>query len=122
MRPVSRALIALVVAAMSLVAVPAAANLARYQAVIWLPTTGDVLNSAQQTAFESYVANGGGYVGVHAAADTEYDWPWYGELVGAYFASHPATQRATVTIEDRASVSTQYRYSRWDLAVYGTSQ
>ncbi|WP_405987412.1 ThuA domain-containing protein [Streptomyces sp. NBC_00872] len=90
-----------------------AANLAQYQAVIWLSTTGDVLNAAQQTAFESYIAAGGGYVGVHAAADTEYDWPWYGGLVGAYFASHPATQQATVEVEDRSSVSTAHLPQRW---------
>ena len=67
-------------------------NLARFKAVIWLSTTGDVLNAAQQTAFENYIRAGGGYLGVHAAADTEYDWAWYGGLVGAYFASHPAIQ------------------------------
>src|SRR5688572_28082597 len=47
------------------------ANLARFKVVIWLSTTGDVLNATQQTAFESYIRSGGGYVGVHAAADTE---------------------------------------------------
>ena len=72
------------------------ANLAQYEAVVFLSTTGDVLNATQQTAFESYIRGGGGYVGVHAAADTEYDWPFYGELVGACFASHPAIQQATV--------------------------
>src|SRR5687768_13007788 len=46
------------------------ANLARFQAVIWLSTTGDVLTAAQQTAFETYIRGGGGYVGVHAASDT----------------------------------------------------
>lgn len=90
-----------------------AANLAQYQAVVWLSTTGDVLNSTQQAAFESYVAGGGGYVGVHAASDTEYDWPWYGGLVGAYFASHPATQQATIKVEDRASPSTSHLPQRW---------
>ena len=78
------------------------ANLAQYEAVVFLSTTGDVLNATQQTAFESYIRGGGGYVGVHAAADTEYDWPFYGELVGAYFASHPAIQQANVKVEDRA--------------------
>ena len=77
------------------------ANLAQYQVVVWLSTTGDVLNTTQQNAFQSYIASGGGYVGVHAAADTEYDWPWYGGLVGAYFHSHPANQQATVRVEDR---------------------
>ena len=89
------------------------ANLAQYQAVVWLSTTGDVLNATQQTAFESYVRGGGGYVGVHAASDTEYDWPWYGGLVGAYFASHPANQQARVRQEDRAHPSTAHLPATW---------
>ncbi|GLX99171.1 ThuA domain-containing protein [Herbidospora sp. NBRC 101105] len=89
------------------------ANLAQYQAVIWLSTTGDVLNATQQTAFQSYIAGGGGYVGVHAAADTEYDWSWYGGLVGAYFASHPANQTAVVKVEDRSNVSTSHLPQTW---------
>lgn len=64
-------------------------NLARYAAVLWLSTTGIVLDAGQKAAFEQYIANGGGYAGVHSASDTEYDWPFYGELVGAYFHSHP---------------------------------
>jgi type 1 glutamine amidotransferase len=90
-----------------------ASNLAQYQAVVWLSTTGDVLNAAQQTAFQSYIAGGGGYVGVHAAADTEYDWPWYGGLVGAYFSSHPANQQATVRVEDRGNASTSHLPTTW---------
>ncbi len=62
--------------------------------MVFLSTTGDVLNATQQTAFENYVNGGGGYVGVHAAADTEYDWAYYGNLVGAWFQSHPAIQTA----------------------------
>src|SRR5215467_7432103 len=50
------------------------ANLARYDAVIFLLTTGDVLDDAQQAAFERYIHAGHGWVGVHSAADTEYDW------------------------------------------------
>ena len=64
--------------------------LSHYDVVIFLSTTGDVLNAAQQTAFENYVKGGKGYVGIHAAADGEYDWRWYGNLVGAYFRNHPA--------------------------------
>ncbi|WP_326825079.1 ThuA domain-containing protein [Streptosporangium sp. NBC_01639] len=89
------------------------ANLAGYRAVVFLMTTGDVLNATQQTAFESYIAGGGGYVGVHAAADTEYDWPFYGGLVGAYFASHPAIQQATVRVEDTAHPSTAHLPRAW---------
>ncbi|MGW5578941.1 ThuA domain-containing protein [Micromonospora chokoriensis] len=88
-------------------------NLAQYQAVVFLSTTGDVLNASQQTAFESYIAGGGGYVGVHAAADTEYSWAWYGQLVGAYFDSHPAIQNATVRIEDNTNPSTAHLPATW---------
>ena len=58
-------------------------NLARYRAVVFLNTTGDVLDAAQQDDFERYIQAGGGYVGIHSATDTEYDWPWYGRLAGA---------------------------------------
>ncbi|MEK7256699.1 MAG: ThuA domain-containing protein, partial [Bacteroidota bacterium] len=64
-------------------------NLKKYNAVIFLNTTGDVLNPEQQNNFERFIQAGGGYVGIHAATDTEYGWPWYGKLVGAYFESHP---------------------------------
>jgi type 1 glutamine amidotransferase len=74
-------------------------GLAGYQVVVFLLTTGDVLDDTQQSAFEAWVRAGGGYVGVHSASDTEYDWPFYGQLVGAYFSDHPAIQPATVHIE-----------------------
>ncbi|MFH8466168.1 ThuA domain-containing protein [Streptomyces sp. NPDC017991] len=88
-------------------------NLAQYKSVVFLSTTGDVLNAAQQTAFESYVQGGGGYVGIHAAADTEYDWPFYEGLAGALFHSHPAIQSATVKVEDRAHDATAHLGSTW---------
>lgn len=69
-------------------------NLKKYRAVIFLSTTGDVLDQAQQNQFMRFIQSGGGYVGIHAAADTEYDWWWYGKLVGAYFKSHPQIQEA----------------------------
>ncbi|MFE9248973.1 ThuA domain-containing protein [Streptomyces sp. NPDC007088] len=90
-----------------------ASNLARYEAVVFLSTTGDVLNATQQTAFEGYMAAGGGYVGVHAAADTEYDWSWYAGLAGALFQSHPAVQPARVTVEDRAHDATAHLGPSW---------
>ncbi|HEX6683928.1 MAG TPA: ThuA domain-containing protein, partial [Candidatus Limnocylindrales bacterium] len=89
------------------------ANLAQFAAVIWLSTTGDVLDATQQASFERYIRAGGGYVGIHAASDTEYDWAWYGDLVGAYFASHPANQQAAVKVEDPAHPSTAGLPARW---------
>ena len=74
-------------------------NLARFRVVVFLNTTGDVLDAAQQQAFERFIEDGGGYVGIHSASDTEYDWPWYGNLVGAYFKTHPAIQEAVVRNE-----------------------
>ena len=64
-------------------------TLKKYNVVVFLHTTGDILNEAQQLEFNRWIQSGGGFVGIHAAADTEYDWPWYGELVGAYFNGHP---------------------------------
>ncbi|QCW80027.1 DUF1080 domain-containing protein [Streptomyces sp. S6] len=89
-------------------------NLARYDAVAFLSTTGDVLDADQQKAFENYVATGGGYVGIHAAADTEYDWEFYGGLVGAYFDSHPQIQSATVRVEDHSHPATAHLDEEWE--------
>ncbi|MCP3420983.1 ThuA domain-containing protein [Nocardioides pinisoli] len=90
------------------------ANLEQYEVVIFLSTTGDVLNATEQAAFERYIQAGGGYAGIHAASDTEYDWPWYGQLVGAYFNNHPAgTPTATVKVEDPAHASTHGIEPRW---------
>jgi cytochrome c len=69
-------------------------NLKKYNAVVFLSTTGDALNQAEQNEFMRFIQAGGGYLGIHAAADTEYDWWWYGKLVGAYFLSHPEQQEA----------------------------
>ncbi|MFF5788735.1 ThuA domain-containing protein [Streptomyces sp. NPDC012693] len=88
-------------------------NLAQYRAVVFLSTTGDVLDSGRQTAFEQYVQGGGGYVGIHAAADTEYDWPFYEGLAGALFHSHPAIQPATVKVENRAHDATAHLGRTW---------
>ncbi len=76
------------------------ASLAEFDVTVWLSTTGDVLDEEQQAAFQRYVESGGGFVGVHAASDTEYDWPWYASLVGAQFSDHPAIQTATLNVED----------------------
>lgn len=81
-------------------------NLELFDAVIFLNTTQTVLNENQKAAFIRYIQNGGGFVGIHSAADTEYDWPWYNKLVGAYFNSHPHIQTATVQVVDASHPST----------------
>jgi cytochrome c len=89
------------------------AVLGRYRAVVFLSSTGDPLDQAQQAALERWVGAGGGWVGVHAAADAHYDWPWYGELVGAWFRRHPRVQRATVRVTDRGHPSTRSLPAVW---------
>jgi cytochrome c len=83
--------------------------LGHYDTVVFLSTTGDVLGASQQAAFERYIQAGGGYTGIHAAADTEYEWKWYGNLVGAYFLSHPpGTPEADVIVEDADDHTTEH--------------
>jgi type 1 glutamine amidotransferase len=89
------------------------ANLARFAAVVFLSTTGDFLEGGQQAAFERYIRAGHGFVGVHAAADAEYAWPWYHDLLGATFASHPAIQQATVIVVDATQPSTRALPNPW---------
>lgn len=83
-------------------------SLKRYAAVIFLNTTGNVLDYRQEAAFERYIQSGGGFVGVHAATDTEYDWKWYGKLVGAYFKSHPRIQKARFIVKDPHFPATEF--------------
>jgi len=83
-------------------------NLKKYAAVVFLSTTGDVLNDEEQMAFQRYIQAGGGYVGIHAATDTEYDWPWYGKLAGAYFSSHPKVQEAKFIVKDKQHPATKF--------------
>jgi type 1 glutamine amidotransferase len=88
-------------------------TLSRYQAVVFLLTTGTILNDDQKAAFERYIEAGNGYVGVHSASDTEYDWAWYGQLLGAYFSSHPDIQTAEVDVVDHDHLSTWFLPDVW---------
>ena len=91
-------------------------ELQRYNVVIFLNTTGDVLDDAQQLEFNRFIQAGGGFVGIHAATDTEYDWPWYGKLVGAYFNGHPNNpnvREAKIQRIDSAHISTQHLPNSW---------
>ena len=97
-----------------------AKNLRRYNAIVFLCTTGDVLNTAQETDFQRYIQAGGGYVGIHSATDTEYGWTWYGGLVGGYFNGHPAQQEASLRIDNHEHQATKHlpgnewkRFDEW---------
>ncbi len=87
--------------------------LANFGAVVFLNTTGDILNADQQAAMERHHRAGAGFMGVHSAADTEYDWSWYGQLLGAYFRSHPAIQEASIDVLDLTHPSTRHLPHRW---------
>lgn len=89
-------------------------RLRRYDAVIFLHTTGNPLDrAAERRALQRYIDGGGGFLGIHAAADSGYDWPWYAGLVGALFLTHPAIHPDTVHIEDPTSAATRGLPGDW---------
>jgi type 1 glutamine amidotransferase len=88
-------------------------QLKQFDAVVFLSTTGSILDDKEKKALVGFIHGGGGFAGVHAASDCEYDWPWYGKLVGAFFLQHPAQQEAVVKIEDTASPITQGLPNPW---------
>ena len=89
-------------------------TLGRYAALIFLSPTGTVFGPAEEKALQDYIHNGGGYVGIHAASDCEYKWPWYGSLVGAYFKSHPKQQQARLLVVDKDHPSTRSLPDVWE--------
>ncbi len=91
-------------------------SLRNYSAVVFLNTTDNsdsLLNNYQENAFERYIQAGGGFVGVHAATDAEYQWGWYGRLVGGYFLSHPEQQEAVLNVVDKNHISTKHLPDQW---------
>ena len=90
------------------------ANLKKYAAVVFLNTTGNVLNANQEAAFERFIQAGGGFAGIHSATDTEYDWIWYARLVGANFLSHPKIQPAKIIVTDKENPATKHLPAVWE--------
>ncbi len=88
-------------------------NLKKYASLIFLSSTGELLSGSQEIALERYMQAGGGFVGIHAAADAEYDWNWYTQMVGASFLSHPDQQVATLVINDKTHPSTDSLPATW---------
>lgn len=76
-------------------------NLEQYDAVVFLLTTGNILNDEQQQALEKFIQSGKGFVGIHSASDTEYEWDWYTKMVGRSFHIHPVIQTGELTVLDR---------------------
>jgi type 1 glutamine amidotransferase len=88
-------------------------SLDQFDVVVFLNTTGPILTDPQRSAFERFIRNGGGFVGVHSATDTEYDWEWYGGLVGARFDNHPHIQEARIFVDDPDHSSTRHLGHEW---------
>jgi type 1 glutamine amidotransferase len=88
-------------------------GLAALDVVVFLSTTGDILDDDEQAAFERFIRAGKGWVGIHSASDTEYDWAFYGDLVGAYFREHPDIQPATLDVEDPSDATMAGVPSPW---------
>lgn len=89
-------------------------NLRRYHAVVFLNTVGNIFTDEQRLSFQRYIQAGGGFVGVHSATGTENDWPWFGEMVGGYFVSHPKIQKAVINVVDKEHPSTRHLPERWE--------
>lgn len=91
-------------------------NLKNISSIIFLNTTGDILNLSEQEVIEEFIGNGKGFLGIHSATDTEYDWKWYGGLVGAYFSNHPpGTALAKINIIDNSHIATQNFDKDWEI-------
>ena len=88
-------------------------SLKKYAAIVFLSSTGEILSGNQEIAVERYMQAGGGFVGIHAATDAEYDWSWYVKMIGASFKSHPANQEATLIINDKNHPSTDSLPATW---------
>lgn len=88
-------------------------NLAQYKAVIFLNVTGKLFDTAQKQALMNYVHKGGGIVGVHSATDAEYNWPWYGKMMGGYFLDHPKQQQVKLMVADNSHPATKGLPKEW---------
>lgn len=91
-----------------------AAALPRSDVVVFLMTTGDVLGPDEQTQLEAFIRSGGGYFGIHSSADTEYEWPFFEQLNGAWFSDHPAIQPAHVHRESADHPAVRFLPETWE--------
>ena len=90
-------------------------NLKEFNSIIFLNTTGDILSKNEQNVMEQFIKNGKGYVGVHSASDTEYEWQWYGDLVGAYFRNHSDVVDGKIFTVDNAHKITEHLNPEWNI-------
>jgi type 1 glutamine amidotransferase len=91
-------------------------DLGRFGAVVFLSTTGDVLDDGQRAGLRRYLLGGGGFAGLHSAANTETGWPFFGGLIGAVFGGHPPLQPGRILVEDRDHPATAHLDPVWERA------
>ena len=89
-------------------------KLKEFDAVLFLNSSGDVFNERQQKAFQGFIRSGGGFVGIHGASTTEYEWGWFGKLIGGYFNGHPEPQNATIIVNDTSHLATKHLPISWN--------
>ena len=90
-------------------------ELKKSDVLIFLCTTLDVLDDNEQERMKNFIRNGKGFVGIHSATDTEYNWEWYGKLVGAYFLDHPKIQEAKIQTINKEHISTRHLEDIWEI-------
>ncbi len=88
-------------------------NLAKFDVVVLMSTTGTIFNEAQKAAFQKFVQSGKGVVGIHSATDTEYEWPWYNQMIGGYFLAHPRQQTLRLQVVDNSHPATWHLPENW---------
>jgi uncharacterized protein len=81
--------------------------------VVFMNTSGDILDEDQKSAFQEYIRNGGNFVGIHGASFTMMEWPWYISLLGAVWDRHPGIHTAVVNVEDHHHPATAHLPSSW---------
>ena len=88
-------------------------NLKRYRAVVFLNTSGDVLSDTQQAAFEEYFQDGGGFLGIHSAIETEPDWQFFTDILGTRAEGASAVTEATLKVADRVHEASEDLPEYW---------
>ena len=88
-------------------------RLRNYKAIVFLSCSGKVFGPDEEKALQEFIHQGGGFVGIHAATTCEYDWPWYGRLIGAYYNGDASPQKARLLVVDKHHPSTKFLPDVW---------
>jgi type 1 glutamine amidotransferase len=88
--------------------------LTNYDVILFMSTSGVIFDDEGRVAFQKFIRDGGGFVGVHGASTTEYDWAWFGKMIGNHFDDHPKIQKAKLQILKNDEPSTKHLQSIWD--------